>query len=205
MSLPAKLYTTRHNQAVYIVLKALLCGKLGGAVVQADTSASQRADLLLTSRLPRSVPASVLGRSRISLPSRPDITLYSPSTRSQRGFIYLVELKYSMEHTLPTSYDTATRQHQHSVSLLRSLRPDCDVRLVPIHLGATGGVYSHLTLDSLTLLGLSGSVLSNAARHLHRHSILWLYSLLTKYQRVRFRPSTGRLTRIKLLQTSGVT
>ena len=200
----ARLYTTRHNQAVLILLHALLAGTHGGAIVQADLSASVD-DELRTQHLPRLIPKRVLTSSQTSLPSRPDITFYYPPTPSRKGSIYLVELKYSMETALDASFTKAHSQHKDTLTLLRHLRPDCDVRLVPVHLGATGGIYTHLSLDSLVFLGLHDSLLKHTTQKLHRHAVLWLYSLLTKYQNVRYRPATGRLTRTKRFQTSGVT
>ena len=111
-----------------------------------------------------------------------------------------------METALDASFTKAHSQHKDTLTLLRQLRPDCDVRLVPVHLGATGGIYTHLSLDSLVFLGLHDSLLKHTStQKLHRHVVLWLYSLLAKYHNVRYRPATGRLTRTKRFQTSGVT
>jgi hypothetical protein len=185
----AKLRTTRHHKAGRIILHQLLKGRKGGDVTTtADVGSAEKLREEGIKGVQSRIPETVWGDTPIQgrPTTKPDILLYRPPSKGQRGQIQVVEIKYGRDTNLDRTKAVAESQHKELVAALTKHRGrDCDVTQHVILLGVAGAMHAG-NRPALEALGLKSLQLRQTLKQLHIHAIEYL-EVVTKYRRVNIR------------------
>jgi ribonuclease HI len=190
------LYTERHNKVARILLKAVLKGRLGANIVQADIGSVEKLTQagLTLDQAHRCVPKHLLPDAVANDPatynslSRPDATLVCDLPPR----IEVIEVKVCRDTDRSVQLERADKQH---ATIMSHIRQECfcsPVSLTTFAFGATGTIYKD-NLDQLVTLGVDQASAKRALRKIHNSLVSDLHSIVgTRRAQEGPSPSTHR-------------
>ena len=95
----------------------------------------------------------------------------------RRRFAKIVEVGYTSEGSFEEKLTEKNQQHQQLKDLLETQA--FQVRVIPIILGSTGGIFN-ISTDGLEQLGIDQSRRGRLYKKLHHDAITWMHAIIKK-------------------------
>ena len=209
-----RLYMSRHNKAGRAIARAIADGRHGAHLVMTDVGnhadggqdeegkekseegkSCQEAPVVDLASLPHRIPLEALPdnmphsvKQAAIKHSVPDAFLYCPAKQNGAGDTYMIaEIKYCRDTDPTQQLHRAKAQHTQLVDALKkAIGPKDRVKVVPVLLGVSGGIFTRQTLNTLKKLGVEDGALNRLKYKLHRMSVKhlhWIHTTKRKKER----------------------